>query len=88
MFVQTMFEPTEDELTARAMQSYFAAARKAGDVAEFPSRYDSGVEEVDKLSYVVLKNGNRTLAVFRVRNDGMLKRLKRYPAGLDASGLR
>lgn len=66
------------------MQSYFAAARKAGDAGpDFPSRYDSGVEEVEKLSYVVLRNSNRTLAVFRVRNDGMLKRLKRYPAALD-----
>jgi hypothetical protein len=78
-----MFEPTEDELVARAMQSYFAVARKAGEVAQFPSRYDSGVEEVDQLSYVVLRNGNGVLAVYRVRNDGMLKRLKRYPAALD-----
>ena len=39
---------------------------------------------VGGLEYVKLANASRTLAVFRVRTfDGMLKRMKRWPAALD-----
>lgn len=82
MFVQTMFEPTEEELTARAMRAYFAAGRKEGVSPMIPSGGLSGICEVADRSYIALKNGNGVLAVYRVRNDGMLKRLKRWPAEL------
>jgi hypothetical protein len=35
------------------------------------------------LEYVVLRDGSRTLAVYRIKNDGHLHRLKRWPAALD-----
>jgi hypothetical protein len=35
-------------------------------------------------SYVALRNVNGMLAVYRVRNNGALKRLKRWPAELEA----
>jgi hypothetical protein len=36
-----------------------------------------------KVRYVVLRKGkNEVLAVYRVRNTGMLKRLRRWPAEL------
>jgi hypothetical protein len=38
------------------------------------------------LSYVVLRNARGLLAVYRVRNDGMLKGLKRWPAEIDGQG--
>jgi len=40
------------------------------------------VRELGDRNYVVLKNGNGILAIYRVRNDGMLKRLKRWPVEL------
>lgn len=61
------------------MRAYFAAGRKEGLEPEIPSRSRSGLEEHDDRAYVVLRNGRHTLAVYRVRNDGMLKRLKRPP---------
>jgi hypothetical protein len=43
----------------------------------------SGTEERKGLSYVVLRDGSRTLAVYRIKNDGHLHRLKRWPPELD-----
>jgi hypothetical protein len=34
-------------------------------------------------TYVTLSNVNGMLAVYRVRNDGMLKRLRRWPHEID-----
>jgi hypothetical protein len=41
------------------------------------------VKHDDGRHYVVLRNVRGTLAVYRVRNDQMLKRLKRWPDALD-----
>lgn len=40
------------------------------------------VQEYDGKLYVILSNVRGTLAVYRVRNDGMLKRLRQPPHGL------
>jgi hypothetical protein len=40
------------------------------------------VTEYDGKLYVLLTNVRGTLAVYRVRNDGMLKRLRRPPRNL------
>jgi len=39
----------------------------------------SDVETIKGLDYVCLRNVNGTLAVYRVRNDGVLRRLRRWP---------
>ena len=44
---------------------------------------DSGVEDCNGKSYVVLRNVNGTLAVYRIRNEGILKRLKRWPEEIE-----
>lgn len=36
-------------------------------------------------SYVVLDNANGILAVYRIRDDGVLKRLRRWPPELGAA---
>jgi hypothetical protein len=33
--------------------------------------------------YVVLENVNGVLAVYRVRNDGMLRRMRRWPKAIE-----
>ena len=48
-----------------------------------PSSIASGHVNLDGREYVRLANVNGVLAVWRVRNDGMLKRLKRWPAELE-----
>lgn len=65
-----------DDITRRA----FAAHFRAGNT-EQPSAGSSGVESHKNLEYVVLRNTHGSvLAVYRVRNDGILKGLKRWPA--------
>lgn len=60
-------------LFRRALVAYF---RTGG--TDQPSN-DGGVTEHDGLLYVVLSNAHRTLAVYRVHNDGALRRMKRWP---------
>ncbi len=62
-----------DELTGRAFAAYF---RSGG--TDQPGN-DSGPAELDGRQYVVLRNVNGVLAVYRVRTSGALKRLRRWP---------
>jgi hypothetical protein len=82
---------SKDELMARALRAYWTAARKTGQAqngnTDQPSSTLSCIEEARGKQYAVLRNGYRVLAVYRVRNDGMLKRLRRWPAGLEMPGL-
>lgn len=71
-----------DDLTKRAMAAYF----KFSEGADQPSAGGSGCVEHEGKQYVVLQSVRGLLAVYRVRNDGMLKRLKRWPIGLSLSG--
>lgn len=68
-----------DDLVSRAMAAWFRSAAQTGAIAPQPSN-SSYATEHDGKTYVVLENVNGTLAVYRERNDGMLKRLKRWPA--------
>jgi len=65
-----------EELLNRAKSAYFRFPGEGGQIQ--PSN-DSAVEEYDGKVYVVLRNINRVLRVYRVRNDGKLKALKRWP---------
>lgn len=66
-----------DDLTRRAFTAYF----RTGGTSQ--PEVGSGVVAFDGKQYIVLRDKvRRVLAVYRVRNDGMLKRLRRWPAGL------
>jgi hypothetical protein len=63
-------------LRERACRAY----RKAGGTDE-PSNV-SGIEEDKGRNYLVLRNCNGILAVFRITTKGALHRLKRWPKAL------
>ena len=65
----------------RACRAYFMVAGDPEPAA--PTESLSGIKKIKGKRYVVLANAHRTLAVYRVRNDGMLKRLRRWPAELN-----
>jgi hypothetical protein len=71
-----------DEMLGRAFRAYFMAASRAQYVADAPSESKSGQEEVGGKQYIVLRNGGGILATYRVRNNGVLKRLVRWPSDL------
>jgi hypothetical protein len=66
----------ERDLSRRALAAYF----RSGGLDQ-PTG-GGVVQEYDGKLYVVLSNVRGTLAVYRVRNDGMLKRLHQPPHGL------
>jgi hypothetical protein len=73
------------DLVRRAMAAYYRSGRREGFTDEqitIPAN-TSYLAEVDGKQYVVLENVNGTLAVYRVRNDGVLKGLKRWPKELE-----
>jgi hypothetical protein len=71
----------EQDVTRRAFAAYFRAATASGEIMQQPAN-TSGYLEHNGKGYVVLENVRGTLAVYRVRNDGMLKRLRRPPRDL------
>jgi hypothetical protein len=66
----------DDDLYRRALVAYF----RSGGTKQ-PGR-GPGVIEHEGRTYVVLENASETLAVYRVRTSGVLKRLKRWPAAV------
>jgi hypothetical protein len=66
----------------RAMGAYYKAAEKAGEHASHPRAPELWTSEAGRY-YVVLRNVNGVLAVYRVKNDEKLKRLKRWPSDLN-----
>jgi hypothetical protein len=73
---QIMYEP--DEMLRRAMAAWF---RTGG--SDQPGRDASTIEEAGGKDYVVLRNVNGVMAVYRIRNDCMLKRLRRWPEEIE-----
>ena len=69
-----------DDLMKRAFAAWF---RSGG--TDQPSATSSGVESHDGKQYVVLRNTRGVMKVYRVRPDGMLKGLRRYPAAFEGS---
>jgi hypothetical protein len=65
---------------ARAFAAWFRSADDG--IHDQPSIKHSGVVEHEGRQYVLLENGYRTLAVYRIRPDGVLKGLKRPPKEL------
>jgi hypothetical protein len=68
-----------DELTRRAFAAYFRTAQQDGAAIVDQPGNGSGPVEHEGKTYVVLGNARGTLAVYRVRPSGQLKRLRRWP---------
>ncbi|MGF6758235.1 hypothetical protein [Paraburkholderia sp. GAS42] len=68
----------------RAAVAYVNVEKRAGRVADQPSEVHSFERTLSEKDYMVLRNANRLLAVYRIRRDNeTLKRLKRWPGLLD-----
>jgi hypothetical protein len=75
-----------DPLIVRAMSAYYRQGHREGLTDQqitIPAN-TSFLAETGGKRYVVLENANGVLAVYRVRNDGVLKGLKRWPKELEA----
>lgn len=72
-----------DPLTQRAFAAYFRECSRKRWLVQQPAN-SSGLVTHNGKDYVVLENIRGTLAVYRVRNDGKLKALKRWPKEIAA----
>lgn len=83
--MRTSNEPaaSDEVLVQRALAAYFRAAARGGIHSPDQPSSGSDVEEVDGKRYVVLRGGKgAVLGVYRVRNNGALKGMKRPPKEL------
>lgn len=71
----------DDDLLRRAFAAYF---RNAGVPSPDQPSNGSYVTDLGGKRYVVLTNIRGVLAVYRVRNDGLLKGLRRWPKALES----
>ena len=67
----------EREVIERAMKAWFQSGG-----TDQPSN-TSEIREHGGKEYVVLENVNGVLAVYRIKNNGALKRLKRWPKAIE-----
>jgi hypothetical protein len=74
----------DDALLGRALAAYFLRPHHHGEQLQQPSQVNSGVEEIDRKTYVVLRSGRDLLKVYRVSDSGILKGIKRPPKELRA----
>ena len=73
----------QQDFTQRAIAAYFRTGTKEGWRCDQPSAADSGTVELNNRHYVVLANSRGILAVYRIKPDGLLRRLKRWPHALN-----
>jgi hypothetical protein len=73
--------PTGDPYQ-RALAAFYRSRSREGSPLQ-PHLGMSGVVEHNGRKYVVLINTSHTLAIYRVKNDGLLRELKRWPKDLD-----
>jgi hypothetical protein len=71
-----------DDLTRRAFAAWFRSENDGEASVDQPSNHSGPVEHNGK-TYVVLRNVRGTMAVYRVRTSGQLKRLRRWPAEVE-----
>lgn len=78
--------PSDFELEYRAKSAYYRRPLEGLEMKQEPG--DCTALDYEGKKYVVLSNIRGVLAVYRVRNDGMLKGLKRWPVALaEAAGI-
>lgn len=73
----------EHDEVRRAFAAWFRSAGREA-VPEQPLPTSAMYEHAGK-RYVRLEGTNGTLVIYRVRNDKMLKRMRRWPKALDAA---
>jgi hypothetical protein len=71
-----------DDHVARAFRAYEIRCAREGHLYQQPAN-DSGVVVHEGRRYVELPNGNGTLAVYRVKPDGTLRHLRRWPKAVE-----
>ena len=71
---------SDDDLKRRALAAWFRTTEPDGALHIDQPTGGGDVVEHDGKLYVVLSNVRGTLAVYRVRTSGQLKRLRRWPA--------
>jgi hypothetical protein len=69
----------QDDLIDRATAAWF----RSEPLSDQPDQSLSDVYSLDGRTYVVLENIRGPLAVYRLKNDGRLRRLKRWPKALE-----
>jgi hypothetical protein len=72
-----------EEVMQRAYTAWHRACKRNGWTFQQPSDRKSMLEEHNGKLYAVLRGGGTVYQVYRVRNDGMLKGLKRWPKEID-----
>jgi hypothetical protein len=76
----------DEALTRRALAAYYKTDSRGEFRANIPSSTGSGVFIAGGKNYVRLANGgDNVLAIYRVKPDGRLKRLRRWPDELGAA---
>jgi hypothetical protein len=74
---------TDDRrLFERAVSAHYKF-RRVGQIVDQPSRALSGIEVHGSHEYLVLRNTRDLLGVYRITNQGVLKRLRRWPKTID-----
>jgi hypothetical protein len=71
-------KPDDEE---QVMRRAYAAWFRYGGTAQ-PGASDSTIEEYAGRDYVVLRNGRGVMAVYRIRPNGALKGMRRWPAAV------
>lgn len=71
-----------DTVVQRAFAAWFRFCKSVGGIPTQPAN-TSGIREYEGKEYVVLENINGILAVYRIKNDGFLRCLKRWPKALE-----
>ncbi|SRR5258708_37582872 len=75
---------SRDRLIDRAIAAWFRSPVPYGGPPDVPNNNLSALEECGGKHYVVLRNRQGIVAVYRVRPNGVLKGLKRWPKELAA----
>jgi hypothetical protein len=74
-----------EPLLNRALQEFSQDLDESAptDQHTLPEKACSSVDQINDLTFVVIRNSQVTLAVYRVTSRGELKRLERWPKELE-----
>lgn len=72
-----------ERIKARAVAAYYTRNRQGGWPLYHSDRFTDLEEGQNGHPYVAIRNTSETLAVYRYRNNGVLRRLRRWPKDLN-----